>query len=328
MAIVSIVAAVIACAAAGAAFYAVASLRRTTRTLEDEIERGKARFDEIVAEEAEIRAVELEQALTIARSQALSVLGEEERRITEERRRDVAERERDATAKLIASLTAAQRSVEQRFADWGADVTTLQQSLTAELERVGQRQQQLIAGVEAKIEKETDRFEAALDDHKGRVTRTREELERELQDLATAFAADLEAHAAERRRALHEVAERLRRRERELQEQIDREQADATQRVGTALKDVERRQLEQLQRVVSRETQHAAEAVATQFDETIRKSREDAARRLAREVELSVERFARQAEGPIAERIDSELRAVESRIAELTRRLESLSAHS
>ena len=38
---------------------------------------------------------------------------------------------------------------------------------------------------------------------------------------------------------------------------------------------------------------------------------------LRRELELSVERFAREAEGALAERIDSELRAVEARIAEL-----------
>ena len=156
----------------------------------------------------------------------------------------------------------------------------------------------------------------------------REDLDRAAQDVAAAFAAELETHSAERRRALHEVAERLRRRERELQDQIDHEQAEATQRVALQLQDVERRQLEQLKRVLSRETQHAAEAAATQFDETIRASREDAARRLARELELSIERFAREAEGAIAERVEVELRVVESRIAELNRRLESLSTRS
>ena len=70
------------------------------RTLDEEIERGKARFDAVLAQESEVRAAELEQNLALARSHALSVLAEEERRITDERRRDVAERERDATAKL------------------------------------------------------------------------------------------------------------------------------------------------------------------------------------------------------------------------------------
>src|SRR6516164_1051711 len=133
------------------------TLRRTqaaAKSLDSEIERGKARFDSVVAHEADLRAEELEHSLALARSQAASALAEEERRIVEERRRDVAERERDATAKLVASLAEAQRSVEQRFADWGSEVAGLQQGLTAELDRVGARQQQLIAAIEVKIESE------------------------------------------------------------------------------------------------------------------------------------------------------------------------------
>jgi hypothetical protein len=324
----AIAAAVVACVAAGIAIAAYLRMRQTMRTLDEEIERGKARFDAVLAQESEIRAAELEQNLALARSHALSVLAEEERRITDERRRDVAERERDATAKLAAALTDAQRAVEQRFVDWGSDVTALQQGLTSELERIGQRQQQLVAGIEAKIDGATAQLESSLDEHRNRIAKMRDDLDHDAQDVAAAFAAELEAHSAERRRALQEVAERLRRRERELQDQIDHEQAEATQRVALQLQDVERRQLEQLKRVLYRETQHAAEAAATQFDETIRASREDAARRLARELELSIERFAREAEGAIAERVEVELRVVESRIAELNRRLESLSARS
>jgi hypothetical protein len=324
----TITAAVIACIAAAIAITAYLRLRGTMRTLDEEIERGKARFDAVLAQESETRAAELEQNLALARSHALSVLAEEERRITDERRRDVAERERDATAKLASALTEAQRAVEQRFVDWGSDVTALQQGLTSELERIGQRQQQLVAGIEAKIDSATAQLESSLEEHRNRIVKMREDLDHDARDVATAFAAELEAHSAERRRALHEVAERLRRRERELQDQIDHEQAEATQRVALQLQDVERRQLEQLKRVLSRETQHAAEAAATQFDETIRVAREDAARRLARELELSVERFAREAEGAIAERVEIELRVVESRIAELNRRLESLSTRS
>src|ERR1700749_4705292 len=134
MTIVAIVAAVLAIAAAAGAFVALSRARKATLSLEQEVERARSRFDEVVTREAEIRAAELEQVLAIARSQALSVLGEEERRITEERRRDVAERERDATAKLSSALTDAQRAVEQRFADWGADVLSLQQGQAAEIE--------------------------------------------------------------------------------------------------------------------------------------------------------------------------------------------------
>ena len=168
--------------------------RGTTRTLDDEIERGKAHFDEVIAQEAELRAAELEQTLALARSQALSVLADEERRITEERRRDVAEREREATTKLGAALTDAQRSVEQRFADWGSDLTALQQSLTGELERIGQRQQQLVAALEAKIDAETERLEGSLDEHRSRVAKMRADLERATQEVAAAVAAELETH--------------------------------------------------------------------------------------------------------------------------------------
>src|SRR5262249_37073082 len=122
--------------------------RAAGKTLDDEIERGKARFDAVVTEEAELRAEELAQSLALARSQAISALEEEERRIVEERRRDVAERERDASANLAAALSEAQRAVEARFADWGAEVAGLRQSLTTELERVGIRQRQLITAVE------------------------------------------------------------------------------------------------------------------------------------------------------------------------------------
>ncbi len=325
----AIAAAVVACIAAAIAITAYVRMRGTMRTLDEEIERGKARFDAVLAQESEVRAAELEQNLALARSHALSVLAEEERRITDERRRDVAERERDATSKLSAALTDAQRAVEQRFVDWGirCDGAPAGPHHRA---RAGRSAPAAARGRDRgqdRLRRPTQ-LEGSLEEHRNRIAKMREDLDRAAQEVAAAFAAELETHSAERRRALQEVAERLRRRERELQDQIDHEQAEATQRVALQLQDVERRQLEQLKRVLSRETQHAAEAAATQFDETIRASREDAARRLARELELSIERFAREAEGAIAERVEVELRVVESRIAELNRRLESLSTRS
>ena len=88
-----------------------------------------------------------------------------------------------------------------------------------------------------------------------------------MEEVAEAVAADLETHSAERRRALHELGERLQRRERELGEQIEREQVEATQRIGSQLQDIERRSLEQVRRAsVDRESQHLAEAAASQFE--------------------------------------------------------------
>src|SRR5205085_10107445 len=97
-AIAAIVAAFLSVLAAASIVYLLVRARAATRTFEQEIERAKARFDDIVAHEIEQRGIELEQALKIARAEALSAHVEEERRITEERRRDVAERERDASA--------------------------------------------------------------------------------------------------------------------------------------------------------------------------------------------------------------------------------------
>jgi len=131
--------------------------------------------------------------------------------------------------------------------------------------------------------------------------------------------ADLEQHVSERRQALREVAERLRRRETELKEALDRETSEAAARMQSALADVERRQLEQLQRVVAREAQRYTESASQSFDTTIRSAREDAARRLSRELDLAVERFAREAEGALTDRLnvvtDAAVQRVEERLA-------------
>src|SRR5262249_47189119 len=102
--IVAIAAAAVAVAAAGGTVYLLRRAQAQTKTLEQEVERGKARFDETVAHESEQRAVELEQALKLARAASVSSLVEEERRIADERRRDVIERERDANERLAGAL--------------------------------------------------------------------------------------------------------------------------------------------------------------------------------------------------------------------------------
>ncbi len=327
-AIVAVVAAVAAAGAAALTFNALTRARERTRTLEQEIERGKATFELVIAREAEERAAELEQALSLARARALSALAEDERRIAEERRRDVAERERDAGAKLSAALTEAQRSVEQRFVGWSTDLTQLQGSLATERERIAQRQRQLRDELDAKIAAEAERLQTALDEHRALVVKLREELDRTAEGVAAAAAADLESHAADRRRALNELADRLRKRERELGEQIDREQTELSQRIAAQLENVERRQIEQVRRIVSREAQRSAEEAGQGFETTIRNAREDAARRLGRELDLAVERFAREGESMLAERIESELRHAEARLHEIARRLDELTARA
>ena len=321
MTVAAVIAVVAALAAAGAAAAAYVALRRAQAAvarLEDEVERGKAAFDEVVAREVEQRAAELERTLALARSQALAALAEEERRIAEERRVDVAERERAATADLATALTTAQRSVEGRVSEWTNDLSRLQEGLADEIARLSQRQAQLTTQIETRIDADAERLQASVEEQRALNAKLREDVVRSAHEVASAAAADLEAHGIERRKALQELADRLRVREGELQEQIDREQAEAMQRVAVQLGDVEHRQLEQLRRTVSREATGYAEAAAQQFDTTIRAAREEAARRLGRELDLAVERFAREAEGVLAERVehvaDSAVKRVEKRL--------------
>jgi len=331
-AIIAIVAAVVAALAAAGTVSLLRRARARTRTLEEELDRGKAMFDEVVAGEVEQRAAELEQKLKLARAESLATLVEEERRITEERRRDVGERERDASARLVHALTEAERRVDERLRVWASDLGQLQESLAGELTTIGQRLAQVSADAEAKIGDEADRLQSAIDEHRALIGRLREELERVAQDVARTANSELEQHAADRRRALHEVADRMRRRERELQEQIDHELGEVTQRIGSQLGDIEHRQIEQLRRTVSREAARHAEAAAQQFEGTFRTAREEAAKRLGRELDLAIERFAREAEGVLAERIEhlaqSAVQRVDARLEELARRLEELGART
>jgi len=116
-AIVALAAALLAGGAAALALLTLRRAQRRARSLEEEIERGRAQFAEVVAREADLQSTSLAETLALARSEVLSVLAGEERRIIEERRREVALRERDAGAKLTTALAEAQRSVEQRFAE-------------------------------------------------------------------------------------------------------------------------------------------------------------------------------------------------------------------
>jgi hypothetical protein len=324
--IIAVVAACIALLAVGACALVLQKVRRHQQVLEREIERGKDTFDEIVAQELEHRAEELQHTLARLRADALSQLAEEERRIADERRRDVVERERDANTRLGEQLAEVQRSVELRLTDWASDVEQMQEGLNEELRRIEARQRQLMAETEVKLGKAAEGLQGEVDEQRQLLTRLRSELAGTAQQLMQGANAELEQHAAERRRALHEVADRLRKRERDLSEIAEREGNDAAQRIQIAIGDVERRQVEQLQRIVGRETQRYAEAASQQFDTQIKSAREGAARRLSRELDLAVERFSREAEGVLTERLnhvsDAAAARVEERLARLRAGLE------
>jgi hypothetical protein len=323
---VAVAAACVAVLALLASLFVLVKVRSHQGLLEREIEHGKSAFDEVIAVELAQRAEELERTLARLRADSLSLLAEEERRITEERRRDVAERERDATERLSEQLLAAQTAVEQRLAEWTSDVGKLQESLGGDLKRVEARQKALMTEADAKIGKDAERLQTSVEEQRQLVTRLRAELTSAGQEVMQQANTELEQHAAERRRALHEVADRLRKRERDLQELVEREGNEATQRIQLALGDIERRQIEQLQRIIARETARYTEAASAQFDTTIRSAREEAARRLSRELDLAVERFGREAEGVLTERLnhvsDAAATRVEERLARLRAALE------
>jgi hypothetical protein len=324
--IVAVVAALVALSALAGSAIVLRKVRSHQRMLEREIDRGRATFDQIVETEIEERTAELERTMARLRADSLSQLAEEERRIAEERRRDVAERERDATARLSEQLVAAQAGVEQRLADWTRDVEKLQEGLSDDLKRIETRQRQLMSEVSAKIGEDAEHQQGTIEEQRQQVARLRAELANAAEEVVAQAHNELEQHAVERRHALHEVADRLRKRERDLQELVEREGNDAAARVQIALGDIERRQVEQLQRIVQRETARYAEAAATQFDTTIRSAREEAARRLSRELDLAVERFSREAEGVLTERLnhvsDAAAQRVEDRLARLRNALE------
>jgi hypothetical protein len=322
-AIVGVIAASFAGIALVACVLVLRKVKGHERLLDRTIERGRAAFDEVVTQEVERRSSELEATLARARADSISLLAEEERRIAEERRRDVTERERDATARLGQQLMQAQATVEQRLTDWQSDVEKLQQGLDVELKRIEARQRQLMADVESKIGQDAEALQADIEEQRTVIARMRGELKRTAEEVAEQANAELEQHAAERRHALHDVADRLRRRERNLQELVEREGNDAAQRIQLALGDIERRQVEQLQRTVSRETTRYAEAAALSFDGSIKTAREEAARRLSRELDLSVERFARDAESVLTDRLNALTDAASARVEERLSRLRS-----
>jgi archaellum component FlaC len=319
--IVAVAAAAVSALCLFASVWILMRVRARSRMLETEVERGKREFDAIVAHELSLRTEELEATLARLRADALSQLTAEERRIAEERRREVAEREREATTKLGQQLLAAQQAVEQRLSQWASDVDKLQEGLAAELERIEARQRHLMAEVESRIGRDAESLNSEIDQQKQLLARLREELTKAANEAAQASAAEVEAHAAERRRALHEVSDRLRRREADLRDLIDREGSEATSRIQIALGDIERRQIEQLQRVVDRAATRYSEAAQQQFDTTIRSAREEAARRLSRELDIAVERFAREAEAVLTERLNQAGDAAAARVEERLSRL-------
>ena len=289
---------------------------------------AESQADLIATVEREKTALGKELELTLARARAdsRSLLEEQERQIAEERRTLVAEREHDATAALGDKLNQVQAQTEQRLGGWSQDLDRIAEATKTRIAELEQRQQQLLREIELRLAADAERLSAESEEQRAGVARLRADLTRTLEDSLGVVRSELEAHAAERRRSLHELENRLGRRERELTEQAQREEADAVQRIRAGFEDISRRQIEQLERAVDRAVASHADEAAQRFAQLVKGSREDAAKRLARELERAVSAFSREAETVLAERLahvgDAGAQRLEHRVSNVAKELE------
>ena len=274
-----------------------------SRALDHELERAKSELAAAVESETRNRTGEIERTLARARADSLSAYAEEERRLAETRRTALEESEERLRHGLAQAFAKVQGQVEHRLASWHQDLDRAQRDLGERLEQVAQHERSLIEALETRLENEAERLQGVDEEQRASVARLREELARAVAESAAVAEAELEAHATERRRALHQVSDRMTARERDLVRRIEREETDASRRIQSSFGEVERRQVEQLERVLDRTAGSFADAATHQFDGTIRAAREEAARRLQRELERAVQRFAREGEAMLAERM-------------------------
>src|SRR2546421_109451 len=295
----------VCCAAALLPLPRRAGLARNRR-INSELDEAEAALRELVERETVRRGDELERTLARARAETSSRLGEDERKLAEARRSELAQRERRLAGELGEALALVERRVEQRLTDWSGDLDRIQQGLTTRLAELAQRQRDAVTEAQSRLETEMEQLKAASEDQRAILAKLREEFERAAGEAGTVARREVEVHESERRRALHEVSERLRQRERELRERIAAEETDAVRRIQAGFSEVERRQIDQLTRIVGRIEQRRDEFLA------------DFQRRFSdAEAEL---RSQIRAIGADAE---AERQVLEARVHDLTRRLET-----
>ncbi len=311
--------------AAGAALLLRKALRRVS-AMDARLAEAEDGLAAVVEREKGELAAELELTLARARADSRSLLEEQERRIGEERRSLVAERERDATAALGDKLTQVQAQIEQRLAGWAQDLDRAAEATKTRITELEQRQQRLLHEIELRLTADAERLSAESEEQRAGVARLRADLSRTVEDALGKLQSELEAHTAERRKALHGLEARMAGRERELTEQAQREEADAVQRVRGGFEDISRRQIEQLERAVDRAVASHADEAAQRFAQLVKTSREDAAKRLARELDRAVSTFSREAETVLAERLahvgDAGAQRLEHRVSNVAGELE------
>ncbi|TMM28396.1 MAG: hypothetical protein E6F93_12070 [Actinobacteria bacterium] len=300
-------------------------LARSRRVNED-LNVAETALRDLVERETAKRADELERTLARARADSSSRLAEEDRKLADARLSELNQRERRLAAELGETVALVERRVEQRLSEWAGDLDRMQQGLTTRLGELAQRQRDAVAEAQARLEADTQQLKSASEDQRAILAKLRQEFERAAEEAGTAARREVEVHESERRRALHEVSERLRQRERDLRERIAAEETEAVRRIQSGFADVERRQIDQLSRIVDRTANRLSEAAVEQFSTTVKAAREDAAKRLSRELDRAVAQFAHDAQSVLAERLaqvsDAGAARVDRKLTEIVRRIE------
>jgi hypothetical protein len=270
-------------------------------------------LEETLSRHAEQRASELTHTLARERAETSHLIADQERHLREDARAEVARQVESARAELIEGVTEAQQRLEQRLSAWSTDLERAQQQLKVRLETLIRQQAEALQAHEARLGAHAAEVEALEEHQRAAMGRIQEELERSVDEAFEATKGEIETHAAERRRALHEVGERLRNRERSMREQIEREESELRQQLTAALAEVERRHMEQLERSLDRSVVRLQEDAEQTFDRQLREGREKTAERLGRELELSMEHFLKAAETEVVNRIADSAQASAAR---------------
>ena len=281
-------------------------------------------------EEAAAQSEQLRVAIARAHAESLTAYAAEERRLSAERRGELAVKERELSEGLAETLAAVERRVEDRLHAWEADLERAQRSLQGEVSALEQSQTQRMAEVGARIEAEAGELGTTIDEQRAAAVRLREELELTAKEALTEALDELQRQAADRRRAIEDIAERLRQREHALTEQVDSAESEARARLEIAAAELERRQAEQLERALAREVDRLSEAGALEFENRMRAIRDEAAARLQTELDHMSETFLRRADALIASQFqhaaDAATQRLSDRIAETARQYESTRA--
>jgi gas vesicle protein len=309
--------------------FALAYRRARARAAQvDELVSAARRAVRAAAEEE--TATQLEQLrIAISRSHAdsFSAYATEERRLSDERRGELTVKERELSERLAETLAGVERRVEERLHAWESDLERAQRALEREVAALEHHQGQRIAEVEARIDAEAGELGMTIERQRAAAISLREELEQTAKEALTEALEELQSQAADRRRAIEDIAERLRQREHALNEQVDNAESEARARLEIASAELERRQIEHLDRALAREVDRLAEAGGLEFENRMRAIREEAADRLQSELDRMSEAFLRRADALIASQFqhaaDTATQRLGERIAESARRWEA-----